>query len=157
MGGNHSNATRIVLSFSRDGNTTWSAPQVISGALATRTMHDRFRPWITTDSSGVHAMWYERIHARPVDLIQTDKDALSLATATAAPQLGRETALSAAPFPVNQTNPPQDPVISFCYMGDYNNIFSTGTKRYVTWGDNRTVATTSGGAENQPDVFLQAY
>ncbi len=43
-------------------------------------------------------------------------------------------------FPIVQTNPQQDPVISFCYVGDYNNIASNGTERFVTWGDNRNVA-----------------
>jgi hypothetical protein len=42
-------------------------------------------------------------------------------------------------------------------MGDYNNIGSNGSTRFVTWGDNRNVVTTTGGAENQPDVFLQSY
>jgi hypothetical protein len=157
VGGANTNATRVFLSVSRDGNQTWSTPQVISGPLDTHTMNDRFQPWITADSSGLHAMWYERIAAKPVDLIQTDKEDLSLATAKALPKAGQETTLSALPFPIVQTNPQQDPVISFCYMGDYNNIFSSGTRRYVTWGDNRNIIKTAAGTENQPDVFLQAY
>ena len=40
----------------------------------------------------------------------------------------------------------------------YNNIASNGTTHFVTWGDNRTVVTTSAGTtENEPDVFLQTY
>ena len=157
VGGDNSNATRIFLSVSRDGNRTWSAPQVISGNLDTRTMNDRFQPWITTDASGVHAMWYERVRATPVDLIQTDKVDLTLATTLSLPKAGRESMLSSVPFPVVQTNPNQDPVISNCYMGDYNNIVSDGKHRFVTWGDNRNRATTSTGSENEPDVFLQVY
>ena len=139
VGGPTSNATRVFLSFSLDGNQTWSTPQVISGKLDTRTMNDRFQPWITADASGVHAMWYERIFATPVDLIRVDKEDLSLASATAAPRSGRETPLSSVAFPVIQTNPNQDPIIANCYMGDYNNIVSDGTRRFVTWGDNRNV------------------
>src|SRR5579859_5472041 len=157
VGGSNSNATRIYLSVSLDGNQTWSVPQVISGKLDTRTMNDRFQPWITTDASGLHAMWYERVRALPVDLLRVDKEDLALASATAAPSPGSETALSTVTFPVVQTNPNQDPVISNCYMGDYNNIVSDGTHKFVTWGDNRNRVTTSNGTENQPDVFLEGY
>jgi hypothetical protein len=157
VGGPDSNATRIFFSFSRD-NASWSTPQQISGKVSRTTMSDRFQPWITVDSSGLHAMWYERVAGNPVDLIQADKEDLSLATAASGPTAGTETAISTVAFPVVQTNPQQDPIISFCYMGDYNNIASNGSIKFVTWGDNRNVVTTSGGVtENQPDVFLQSY
>jgi hypothetical protein len=43
-------------------------------------------------------------------------------------------------------------------MGDYNQITSNGTERFVSWGDNRNVVTTSGGVtENQAAVFLGSY
>jgi hypothetical protein len=158
VGGGNANATRIFLSFSRDGNKTWSTPQQISASPNTVTMNDRFQPWITADGTGLHAMWYERVPGAPVDLIQTNKEDLSLATATTGPQPTGEGTLSTVAFPIVQTNPQQDPVISFCYMGDYNNVTSNGTSRFVTWGDNRNVVTTSAGmTENQPDVFLQSY
>jgi hypothetical protein len=158
VGGGNANATRIFLSFSRDRNTTWSPAVQISASPSKKTMNDRFQPWITADASGLHAMWYERAPAEPVDLIQANKEDLSLATATSAPSATGEVTLSTVPFPIVQTNPQQDPIISFCYMGDYNNIASNGTTRFVTWGDNRNVVTTSAGVtENQPDVFLQSY
>jgi len=158
VGGNNTNATRIFLSFSRDGNKTWSVPQQISASPNTVTMNDRFQPWITTDGSGLHAMWYDRVPASPVDLIQTNKEDLSLATATAGPRSTSEVKLSTVAFPIVQTKPQQDPIISFCYMGDYNNVSSNGTTRFVSWGDNRNVVTTAAGVtENQPDVFLQSY
>ena len=159
VGGDSANATRIFLSFSLDGNKTWSTPQQISASPSTVTMNDRFQPWITTDSTGLHAMWYERVPGTPVDPIQTNKEDLSLATAKASPSSKTgEVTLSTVAFPIVQTNPQQDPVIANCYMGDYNNIASNGTTRFVTWGDNRNVVTTSAGVtENQPDVFLQSY
>ena len=157
VGGGTANATRIFLSYSTDGNRTWSAPVPISGQLSRTTMSDRFQPWITADASGLHAMWYERVAGSLVDLLQTDKEDLTLATASSAPKAGKETAISTVAFPIIQTNPQQDPVISYCYMGDYNNIGSNGTTHFVTWGDNRNVATTTNGTENQPDVFLQSY
>jgi hypothetical protein len=120
VGGGNANATRIYLSVSRDGNQTWSASQVISGRVSRQVMSDRFRPWITIDGSGLHAMWYQRVAGNPVDLIQADKEDLSLATASTDPQPGAETAISSVAFPIVQTNAQQDPVISFCYMGDYN-------------------------------------
>jgi hypothetical protein len=71
---------------------------------------------------------------------------------------GFEVALSTVPFPIYQTNPNQDPVIAACYMGDYNQIASNGSRRFVSWGDNRNVVTTAAGVtENQADVFLQGY
>jgi hypothetical protein len=157
VGGDTSNATRIFLSFSLDGNRTWSTPQVISGKLSRKVMSDRFQPWLIADGTGLHAMWYHRVAGSTEDLLQTDKEDLSLATQTAAPVGSGETMISSVAFPVIQTNPNQDPIISFCYMGDYNNIGSNGSTRFVTWGDNRNVVTTTGGAEHQPDVFLQSY
>ncbi len=158
VGGGTSNATRIFLSYSLNGNQTWSTPQVISGKLSRTTMSDRFQPWLIADATGLHAMWYQRVAGITEDLIRTDKDDLSLATATAAPVGSGETMISSVAFPIIQTNPNQDPIISFCYMGDYNNIGSNGTARFVTWGDNRNAVTTSAGVtENQPDVFLQTY
>jgi len=158
VGGDFSNATRIVLSFSLDGNHSWSTPQVISGKRSRTTMSDRFQPWLIADATGLHAMWYERVAGSTEDMIQTDKEDLSLATANAEPVGSGETMISSVAFPIIQTNPNQDPIISFCYMGDYNNIASDGTARFVTWGDNRNAVTTSAGVtENQPDVFLQTY
>ncbi len=161
VGGGNSNATRIFLSFSRDGNKTWSTPQAISPAPDTALMNDRFQPWIAADAKGLHVMWYERVAgsgSNAPDVIQTDKEDLSLATATKAPAVtGPEQMLSSVTFPVVQTNPNQDPIIANCYMGDYNNIVSNGTTRFVTWGDNRSAVTTTNGRENQPDVFLQSY
>jgi hypothetical protein len=158
VGGGNANATRIFLSFSRDGNGTWSTPQQISASPNMVTMNDRFQPWITTDNSGLHAMWYERVPGSTVDLIRTNKEDLSLATATLGPSPTAEVTLSTVAFPIVQTNPNQDQIIANCYMGDYNNITSNGNTRFVTWGDNRNVVTTLAGVtENQPDVFLQSY
>jgi len=158
LGGGNANATRIFLSFSRDGNQTWSTPQAISPTPSTANMNDRFQPWLAADAGGLHAMWYERVKGTTVDQIRTDKEDLTLATALSSPVPGAESAISSVTFPVVQTNPNQDPVISNCYMGDYNNIVSDGGARYVTWGDNRNVVTTSTGVtENQPDVFLAKY
>lgn len=157
VGGGNANATRIFLSYSTDGNLHWSQPQQISSAPNTAIMNDRFQPWITTDSSGLHAMWYERVPGGTVDEIVANKEDLSLATSKKAPASKGESTLSGIAFPVIQTNPQQDPVIAFCYMGDYNNIGSNGTTRFVTWGDNRNAVNTSNGPENQPDVFLQSY
>lgn len=158
VGGGNSNATRIFLSYSLDGNETWSTPQVISPAPNTAIMNDRFQPWITADGQGLHVMWYERVPGTTADVIQTDKEDLSVATAMNPPAVtGPEAMLSSVTFPVVQTNPNQDPIIANCYMGDYNNIASNGTTRFVTWGDNRNMATATNGVENQPDVFLQSY
>jgi hypothetical protein len=126
VGGGNNNATRIFLSVSRDGNQTWSAPQVISGRVSRQVMSDRFQPWITIDGSGLHAMWYQRVAGDPADLIQADKEDLSLATASTDPQPGAETAISSVAFPIVQTNPQQDPVISFCYMATTTTSAPTG-------------------------------
>lgn len=155
VGGSNSNSTRIFLSYSKDGNTTWSVRVKISGSVSSTAMLDRFQPWVTADATGLHAMWYHRVAGSPTDMVQADKEDLTLATATTPPIAGPETMLSTVTFPIVQTNPNQDPVIANCYMGDYNNIVSASGKRYVTWGDNRVVS--SSPAENQPDVFLQVY
>jgi hypothetical protein len=159
-GGGFANATRIYLSYSTNGGVDWSVPQVISGPTATTFMNDRFQPAIVADASGLHAMWYERVvnPSGGPDLIQTDKEDLSLATARSRPKSTGETPLSTVPFPIYQTNPNQDPIIAACYMGDYNQIASNGLERFVSWGDNRNILTPLGGTpENQADVFEQGY
>jgi len=159
-GGGNSNATRIFLSYSTDGNNTWSAPQVISGRIAHTFMNDRYQPDIVADSQGLHASWYERVRnpAGGADLLRRDSENLTAATSSAPPMAGSETALSTVNFPIYQTNPNQDPIIAACYMGDYSELASNGATRFGTWGDNRNVVTTSAGVtENQADVFLQAF
>jgi hypothetical protein len=159
-GGGFTNATRIYLSYSTDGARTFSAPKVISGPVHGGFMNDRYQPAIVTDASGLHAMWYERVRdaAGGPDLLRTDKEDLTLATPTSAPVSSGETPLSAVPFPIYLTNPNQDPIIAACYMGDYNEIASNGSIRFVTWGDNRNVVTTAAGVtENQADVFTRSY
>jgi hypothetical protein len=159
-GGGFANATRIYMSYSTDGAHSWSTPRVISGSVATDFMNDRFQPWIVADALGLHAMWYERVKnpSGGPDLIRTDKEDLSLATPTTAPTPWVERPLSTVPFPIYQTNPNQDPAIAACYMGDYNQITSDGGRRFVSWGDNRNIATPSGSTpEYQADVFEQGY
>jgi hypothetical protein len=146
-GGGNSNATRIYLSYSTNGNRSWSRPRVISGQLSPNFMNDRFQPWIAADEAGLHLMWYERVQAPNggPDWLRTDKLDMTLATDESAPMpVGRgETVLSSVPFPVIDTGPG-------CYMGDYNQIASNGERRFVTWGDNRNPA-------YGPDVFMAAY
>jgi hypothetical protein len=156
LGGPTSNATAIWLAFSLDNNQTWSPPQLISGANAKHFYADRWQPWITADATGLHAMWYQEVAGGQV---QADKEDLTLATPSQPPSsTAGEQKISSATFPVVQTDPNQDPVISNCYMGDYNNIASAGGVRYVTWGDNRNVEFAARiGREHQPDVFLQSY
>jgi hypothetical protein len=158
-GGGFDNATRIYLSYSTDGGKTFSAPQVISGPVRPGFMNDRYQPAIVTDAGGLHAMWYERAQSGGgPDLLRTDKEDLTLATPSGPPVSSGEVALSTVPFPIYQTNPNQDPGIADCYMGDYNQIASNGTRRFVSWGDNRNVVTTlTGVTENQADVFLESY
>jgi hypothetical protein len=158
IGGDVTNATRIYLSYSLDDNRTWSAPKAISPAPSTATMNDRFQPSLTVDGDGLHALWYERVAASPVDLIRADKEDLTLATSRKAPASQGESPLSTVAFPVVQTNPNQDPAFgSGCYMGDYNTITTNGTTRFATWGDNRNVVPIPSGFENEPDVFLASY
>jgi hypothetical protein len=159
-GGGNTNATRVFLSYSTDGNRTWSTPQVISGPLSTTFMDDRYQPGIVVDAQGLHASWYERVpgSAGNPDQLRRDGENLTLATSTSAPVAGPELTLSSVPFPIYQTNPNQDPIIAACYMGDYSEVASNGTTRFAAWGDNRNVVTTSAGVtENQADVFLQSF
>ncbi|HEX9541160.1 MAG TPA: hypothetical protein VGA04_23590 [Streptosporangiaceae bacterium] len=159
-GGGFGNATRIYLSYSTDGARTFSTPQVISGPVNTTFMNDRYQPAIVTDTSGLHATWYERVQnpSGGPDLLREDKENLTLATPTAAPVSSGEASLSTVPFPIYQTNPNQDPIIAACYMGDYNQVASNGTRRFATWGDNRNVVTTTTGVtENQADVFSRSF
>jgi hypothetical protein len=153
-GGGPSNATRIYLSYSTDGNKSWSRPRVISAAPAASFMNDRFQPWVVADEAGVHVNWYERVKAPSggPDWLRTDKIDLSLATDGEAPRAINEgeKVLSSVPFPVIDTG-------GGCYMGDYNQIATNGEARFVAWGDNRNQVATPDGLVNPPDVFMAAY
>lgn len=156
-----SDATRVFLSYSTDGNVTWSSPAVISGPISSAYMADRYQPGFSLDASGLHASWYERVlngvSGQP-DLLRRDAENLTLATTTSAPVAGSESVLSTVAFPIYQTNPNQDPNIAACYMGDYSQVASNGTTHFAAWGDNRNVVTTSSGVtEHQADVFLQSF
>ena len=155
-GGGNLNATRIYLSYSTDGAQSWSAPQVISGPLSATQMADRYDPALVADTWGLHALWYERI-ANPgggPDLIRADKADFTLAGPASPPHAlgGGETALSTTPFPVL-------PIAqSHCYMGDYNQIASNGTRVTAAWTDARNLATSvEGTLIHQDDVFAQTY
>jgi hypothetical protein len=159
-GGGFANAPRIFLSYSTNGAKTFSTPQVISGPRSTSFMNDRYQPAIVTDASGLHATWYERVQnpSGGPNLLREDRENLTLATPTSAPKSFGEKPLSTVPFPIYQTNPNQDPIIAACYMGDYNQVASNGTRRFATWGDNRNVVTTNTGVtENQADVFSRSF
>jgi hypothetical protein len=102
-------------------------------------------------------MWYQHVAGPGQDELRADKADLRLATASSCPALtSLETAISSVAFSVIQNNPNQDPVISNCYMSDYNNIVSIGTTSFITWGDNPIAVATSNGTESQPDVFRQS-
>jgi hypothetical protein len=155
LGGGPPNATRIYLSYSLNGNRSWSSPRVISGPASPNFMNDRFQPWIVADGAGLHATWYERVKAPGggPDWLRTDKIDLTLAEegqSAPRPINEGETVLSSVPFPVIDTD-------GGCYMGDYNQIASNGERRFVTWGDNRNTVPTPEGPINQPDVFMAVY
>ena len=137
-----------------------STPQVIGGPVNSTFMNERYQPAIVTDASGRHAIWYEwvQIPSGGPGLLRTGKENLSLATATSAPVRSGETPLSTTPFPIYQTNPNQDPIIAACYLGDYSQIASDGTRRFATGATTATWSPPPTGAtKNHADDFLQKF
>ncbi|MFE2285522.1 sialidase family protein [Streptomyces sp. NPDC059443] len=155
LGGGFGNATRIYLSYSRDGGVSWAAPKVISGPLSATHMADRFQPALTSDAHGLHTIWYERVPdpAGGPDLIRTDKADLTLAGPQTGPVVrNREQPLSTVPWqflPEAQTG---------CYAGDYIQVASNGVKVFATWGDLRnTVEAADGTVTHDSDVFSDSW
>jgi hypothetical protein len=155
LGGGFENATRIYLSYSRDGGQTWATPRVISGALSASYMADRFQPALTSDGHGLHAIWYERVPdpAGGPDLFRTDKEDLSLAGQTSAPVPRRgEQRLSTVPWGYL----PKDQV--GCYAGDYIQVASNGVNAFAVWTDLRDIARAADGTvAHDPNVFSDRW
>lgn len=155
LGGGFDNATRIYLSYSRNGGASWAAPKVTSGPLSATHMADRFQPALTSDAQGLHAIWYERVRnpAGGPDLLRTDRADLTLAGPTTGPSPRRaEQPLSTVPWGFL----PKDRV--GCYAGDYIQVASNGVKAFATWTDLRnTVQTAAGPVAHDPDVFSDSW
>jgi hypothetical protein len=149
LGGGFGNAARVYLSYSRDAGRSWSKPQVISGPLSATHMADRFDPALTSDTHGLHAIWYQRIASARggPDLIRTDRADLTLASARSGPApIGRgEQRLSTVPWQY---------LANKCYEGDYIGVFTNGAEAFAAWTDLRNIApSVTGGLAHDADVF----
>lgn len=153
LGGGFDNATRIYLSYSRDGGRAWSAPREISGALSPNYMADRLQPALTSDWHGLHAIWYERVpdpRGGP-DLFRTDRADLTLAGRFGPALRHAEQPLSTVPWGFLT----KDEV--GCYAGDYIQVASNGVRAFAVWGDLRNTVQTDDGVAHDPDVFSDSW
>jgi len=128
--------SRVVVSMSGDGGSSWTRTRVPS------TM-DAFMPSVAADDTGVSVTYYER----------TRHTALTTNLATAAATGGTFTAgpLASTDFGVPSTNPNFDPLIAPCYMGDYNAVLRSAGTTYAVWGDNRDLVVNPTFPSGRPD------
>lgn len=133
--------SHIRLAKSTDGGQHWSTKFITSGT------GDELQPALSSDRSGLHALYYQRNVDNTLDVVVSDsKDGENFT-----PQ--RVTSES---FPGVLTVPQFDPLIAFTYMGDYIANVSDGTHRFFAWGDNRGVVTDFmfPQGRHDPDVFF---
>lgn len=128
--------SRVVVSMSTDGGSSWTRTRVPS------TM-DAFMPSVAADDTGVSVTYYER----------TGDTTLTANLATAAATGGAFTAgpLASTDFGVPDTNPNFDPLFAPCYMGDYNAVLRTAGTTYAVWGDNRDLVVNPTFPSGRPD------
>ena len=135
----HSN---IRLATSTDGSKTWKL------AWATNGPNDQMQPALSSDSSGLHLLYYQRNPDNTLDVVA--------ASSTNGKPPFAPTRVTSQSFPGVFTFPQFDPIIAFGYMGDYIANVSDGTDQYYVWGDNRDTVTNIlwPQGRHDPDVFF---
>jgi hypothetical protein len=139
-----SGRSHIRLATSTDGGATWSVSFVTSGN------GDEVQPALSTDSSGLHLLYYHRNPNNTLDVLIGDSlNGTSFITK-------RVTSQS---FQGSLTIPQFDPIIAPGYMGDYIANVSDGSHDYFAWGDNRdrVVNFMYPNGRNDPDVFFARH
>jgi len=116
----HSN---IRLGTTTDGGFTWTR------SWATQGTQDKVQPALSTDSSGLHLLYYQRNPNNTLDVIAGNSTNGGTSFTT--------TRVTSVSFPGVFTDPQFDPIIAFGYMGDYIANVTDGATRYYAWGDNR--------------------
>ena len=130
---------------STDGGATWSVPVRLNDDSSTS---DQFMPALDVAADGTLLVtWYDRredplnSNMRPWGVLSYD-GGLSFTSN----------------FPIGDTLfPPAvnfDPVVAYCYMGDYNWITHDPANNFhITWGDNRNTV----GSRHDPDIFYASF
>jgi BNR/Asp-box repeat len=136
--GGHSH---IRLATSTNGGATWSVKFVTSGT------GDEVQPALSSDSTGIHLLYYQRNKDNTLDVLVRNSQNGTSFTAR------RVTTRS---FRGTLTFPQFDPIIAFGYMGDYIANVSDGSHELFAWGDNRDTVRDFmyPKGRNDPDVFF---
>lgn len=123
---------------SSDRGATWSAPVRINDDGTTA---DQFQPWVATAGGGnLLVMFYDR---------RDDPSNRDIHVYAAQSFDGGATWLANRRLTCRSFPPAQ----SSCYMGDYNQVVSDGSRYYLAWGDNRNTTSVGGAERPNPDVF----
>lgn len=136
-----SGKSHIRLAKSTDEGHNWSLSSATQGA------NDELQPALSSDSEGLHLLYYQRNNDNTLDVFVADsRNGTSFTTR-------RVTTRS---FPGVFTFPPFDPIIAFGYMGDYIANVSDGSHQYFAWGDNRDRVTNFmwPSGRNDPNVYF---
>ena len=118
--------SHIRLAKSTNGAASWSL------SWASQGTNDEIQPALSSDSTALHLLFYQRNSDNTLDVIA--------ANSTNGSGFVQRTTTSKS-FPGVLTVPQFDPLIAFGYMGDYIANVSDGTHQYFAWGDNRDKVT----------------
>lgn len=145
-GGDGSGHTHIRLASSSDGGQTWNTSFVTSG------LDDEAQPSISSDSSGLHILYYQ---ISPVFGGNTSVLDVFVANSTNGSTF-TDKRVTTQSFPGVFTSPQFDPIIASTYMGDYISNVSDGSHQYFAWGDNRDIVKNIlwPNGRHDPDVFF---
>jgi hypothetical protein len=119
--------SNIRLATSNDGGASWSL------SWATHGTNDEVQPALSSDSHGLHLLYYQRNNDNTLDVLAGNSTNGGTSFTT--------TRVTSVSFPGVFTVPQFDPIIAFGYMGDYIANVTDGTSRYYAWGDNRDTVT----------------
>lgn len=145
--GDHSD---VYFIQSTDGGDSWSLPVRLNDDT---TLNDNFMPFLDVSSNGsILAGWYDR---------REDSSNLYMRIWATISMDGGNTWTNN--FPIGSTIfPPAvnfDPLVTDCYMGDYNYATSNPLNWFVAWSDNERIESNPPhtGPRNDQDVYYTGF
>jgi len=135
----------IFFARSTDGGDTWDAPVRVNDDITTR---GNFFPEIAVNADGeISVSWYDRRNS-PANF---DIEYFCAFSVDGGLTFGSNQKITDLAIPGFPTAVNFDPIISQCYMGEYNAVVADGAEFLYLWGDNRNFISTFNFPEGRPD------
>lgn len=134
----------VYMSYLPRGKGDWTQPRKVNDDDTTT---DQFFPEIVSTGPGTFAVaWTDRREDAAVLGPMGNREMRQYVTfgSDGGAQLGENRPFSDVAFPPPYSNPNIDPLVSPCYAGDYNGLYSDGQSLYSVWADQRDDLLVSG-------------